>query len=122
MFKIALIFTEGVINHYGVVLNNGLIAHYVGNDKTDAVLTISTLRDFLRGRKYHLQFVDSRLSTDQVTARAYALEGQLRGRYDLFVFNCESVARSLATGKRQSSSQVWGGALLLGLIFIANAS
>ena len=133
----------GVYQHYGVFIGNdgklrNQVIHFSGKEKnidfSDADIIQTSLEDFLKGGKLHIQKPNINgwepFATDEIIMRAKENVGKKKGEYSLAFNNCEHFANWCRFGKKSSGQvkrafKVVGGmvvAIVLGILGIAGSS
>ena len=105
----------GVYQHYGVFIGNDgklkdQVIHFSGKEKniafSEADIIQTSLEDFLRGGKLHIQKPNIKgwkpFTTVEIIMRAKENVGKQKGEYNLVFKNCEHFANWCRFGKRKS--------------------
>lgn len=102
-------------NHYGVFIGDAgklknQVIHFSGKEKdiafSEADIIQSSLEDFLKGGKLHIQKPNIKgwkpFVTDEIIMRAKENIGKQKGEYNLVFKNCEHFANWCRFGRRKS--------------------
>lgn len=120
----------GIYQHYGVYIGDDgkledQVIHFSGKEKdiafSEADIIQSSLEDFLKGGKLHIQKPNIKgwkpFATDEIIMRAKENVGKQKGEYSLPFNNCEHFANCCRFGQHKSGQvkRAITGALVIGV-------